>query len=144
MLSVRDVLLALNRAKTRYLLIGGLASVLHGVPRTTTDIDLAVDADPRNVERALRALRRIGLVPDTDSVDEILGQGGVTVTDGLSVDLLTALATGTFSEIWRRRSTVRFRGIRVPVVSRADQVRLLRASGRRKDVEDADYLESLR
>jgi len=51
------VLAALNRARVRYLLIGGVASVLHGVPRTTTDIDLALDPAPENVARALRALK---------------------------------------------------------------------------------------
>lgn len=144
MSDLADVLAALNRERARYLLVGGLASVLHGVPRTTTDIDVALDPDPRNVRRALRALERVGLVPDTIVVEDILGQGGVTAANDLSVDLLTSLPVGTFGGLWRRRNVIRFRGIRAPVVSKADQIRLLRASGRRKDIEDADSLESLR
>ena len=97
------VLAALNWAHVRYLLIGGVASVLHGVPRTTTDIDLALDPTPENVGRAIRALKSVDLVPDTESVDDILAQGGVSATNRLAIDLLTELPTGTFARLWRRR-----------------------------------------
>ncbi len=141
--SVPDVFRALNRARVRYLLIGGYASVLHGVPRTTLDLDLALDPDPANVRRALRALGRLGLRPETDRVDEVLAQGGVTATNDRSVDLLTSLRGTTFASLWRRRIEVRIPGTRIRVVARGDQIRLLRAAGRRQDREDADALESL-
>lgn len=141
--SVPDVFRALNRARVRYLLIGGYASVLHGVPRTTLDLDLALDPDPANVRRAVRALGRIGLHAETDRVDDILAQGGVTAANDRSVDLLTSLRGATFSRLWRRRIEVRIPGTRVPVVARGDQIRLLRAAGRPQDREDADALESL-
>jgi len=137
------VLAALNRSRVRYLLIGGVASVLHGVLRTTTDIDLALDPTVENVARALRALKKIGLVPDTEAVDDILAQGGVTASNRLAIDLLTSLPTGTFAGLWRRRKPFRYGRTRSFAVSKADQIRLLRAAGRRKDLEDADYLESL-
>ena len=142
MSSLESVLAALNRARVRYLLVGGLASVLYGVARTTVDLDLALDPKPENVRKALRALHRIGLLPEAHFVEDILGQGGVTVRNDLSVDLLTDLPTGSFAEFWRRRTIVRFRGTRLPTVSKADQIRLLRAAGRRKDLEDAKDLES--
>ena len=137
------VLAALNRARVRYLLIGGVASVLHGVPRTTTDIDLALDPARENIARALRALKKVGLVPDTESIDDIVAQGGVTASNGLEVDLLTSLPIGTFADLWRRRKPFRYGRIRSFAVSKADQIRLLRAAGRKKDLEDADYLGSL-
>ena len=143
MSDLEDVLGALNRARVRFLLIGGLASILYGVPRTTTDIDLALDPKPENVRRALRALHRLGLSADTEVVEDILGQGGVTVSNDLSVDLLTSIAIGRFSDLWRRRVTVRYHRARLPAISRRDQVRILRATGRPNDIEDADYLESL-
>jgi len=139
---LEDVVAALNSARVRYLLIGGLASVLYGVARTTTDIDFALDPKKENVRRTVAALGRLGLVPETDVVDDILAQGGVTVSNDLSVDLLTDLPTGTFGEL-RRRKTIRYPNVRCPTVSRKDQIRLLRATGRKKDFEDADHSESL-
>lgn len=139
-----DVLAALNKARVRYLLIGGVASILHGVPRTTVDIDIALDPKPENVRRATRALKEIGLVADTEVVDDILAQGGVTASNQISVDLLTDLPAAKFAELWRRRKAFRYGRVRASVISKADQIRILRATGRKKDVEDAEYLKSLR
>ena len=127
----------------RYLLVGGYASVVHGVPRTTLDVDLALESEERNVGRALRALRRIGPEPETDRIDEVLGQGSVTASNDRSVDLLTSLPETTFSDLWERGTTVRLRRIRIPVVSREDQIRLLRAAGRPQDLDDAAVLEEM-
>ena len=138
-----DLFRALNRARVRYLLVGGYASVLHGVPRTTLDLDLALDPDPANVRSALRALGRLGLHADTDRVDEILAQGGGTAMNARSVDLLPSLRGAPVAARWRRRMEARVPGARIPVVSRRDQIRLLRAVGRPQDREDADALESL-
>jgi hypothetical protein len=41
----------------RYVLVGGLAVVLHGHLRATGDVDLVVDLDPDQVTRTLSALR---------------------------------------------------------------------------------------
>ena len=60
MTSIPGIFRALNRARVRYVLIGGYASVVHGVPRTTVDVDLALDPGPENVRRAVRCLRASG------------------------------------------------------------------------------------
>jgi hypothetical protein len=43
------VLKALNEADVRYLVVGGVAVVLHGHLRTTADLDLAVELERDNV-----------------------------------------------------------------------------------------------
>ncbi len=97
MTSLPRIFRTLNRARVRYFLIGGYASVVHGVPRTTVDVDLGLDPGPENVRRAVRCLRRLGLEPETDRVDEILAQGSVTARNDRAVDLLTALLAGSLS-----------------------------------------------
>ena len=91
MTEIPAIFAALNRTRVRDLLVGGYASVVHGVPRTTLDVDRALDPDERNVERALRSLRGIGLLGEPERVDEILARGGVTARNDRSVDLLTSL-----------------------------------------------------
>lgn len=54
MISIPDIFRGLSRARVRCLLVGGYASVVHGVPRTTLDIDLALDSDGRNMGWVLR------------------------------------------------------------------------------------------
>jgi hypothetical protein len=47
---------SLNREGVRYLLIGGFAVILHGLVRTTKDIDLLLDPSAENIRRVKRAL----------------------------------------------------------------------------------------
>jgi predicted nucleotidyltransferase len=56
---------ALEQAELPYVLIGGVASSIHGRPRATDDIDLLVD--PRDADRALAALGAAGF--DTEATD---------------------------------------------------------------------------
>lgn len=57
------VLGALERAGVRYLVVGGVAVVLHGYLRTTADLDLVVGLEPENVRRAVGAFRDLGFEP---------------------------------------------------------------------------------
>lgn len=52
MTSIPAIFRALNRGRVRYLLVGGYASVVRGAPRTTVDVDLAVDSEPSNIGKA--------------------------------------------------------------------------------------------
>ena len=141
MTEIPAIFAALNRARVRDLFVGGYASVVHGVPRTTLDVDLALDPNARNVEQALQVLRGIGLLAVTERVDEILARGGVTARNDRSVDLLTSLPGRPFRDLWTRLTEVRVHGVRIRLVSRRDQIRLLRAAGRPGDLQDAETLE---
>jgi hypothetical protein len=44
---------ALNESGARYVVVGGLATVLHGCSRLTADVDLVIDLDPSAVASAL-------------------------------------------------------------------------------------------
>lgn len=59
---------ALREEGVRYVLVGGVAMILHGRARATRDVDLFVSPDAKNVERLRRALRK---VTGDDHVDEI-------------------------------------------------------------------------
>jgi hypothetical protein len=54
------VLAALEQEGVRYVVIGGLAAVLHGSPLLTQGIDICPAADAENLKRLAKALRNIG------------------------------------------------------------------------------------
>ena len=58
-----DLFRKLNENGVRYVVVGGVAVVLHGHPRMTADIDLAVDLDRKAAALAIRALTGMGLRP---------------------------------------------------------------------------------
>jgi len=54
---------ALEAAGVRYVVVGGLAVVLHGHPRMTVDLDVVVDLAPEPAARAMEVLSSLGLLP---------------------------------------------------------------------------------
>src|SRR5438477_184989 len=61
--SIENVVAALNAADVRYLVVGGVAVVLHGHLRTTGDLDLVVQLERANLLRAVKALEGLGYRP---------------------------------------------------------------------------------
>ena len=61
--SVEAIVRALETAQVRYLIAGGLAVVAHGHVRFTADVDLVLDPETRNLERAVQALAGQGYAP---------------------------------------------------------------------------------
>ena len=58
-----DVLVLMRDAGVRFVVVGGTAVILHGVPRTTADLDLVVDLDAANLRRLVSVMNRLGYVP---------------------------------------------------------------------------------
>jgi hypothetical protein len=46
----------LNAAQATYIVIGGFACILHGLVRSTEDVDILVEASPDNLQRVIDAL----------------------------------------------------------------------------------------
>ena len=62
-----------QKHNVKYLVIGGIASVLHGVPRATFDLDILIEATPDNALQLLEALKEAGLgTASLLSVEELL------------------------------------------------------------------------
>src|SRR5262245_54882901 len=54
-----DVFASLNSHGVRYLVIGGIAAIVHGVPRATFDLDILIEASPENARCLLDALAAV-------------------------------------------------------------------------------------
>ncbi len=52
----REIFASLERNQVKYLIIGGIAAVYHGVPRATFDLDILIEATPENASCLLKAL----------------------------------------------------------------------------------------
>jgi len=104
-----DILELFERHDVHYLIIGGLAFIFHAKPRYTKDIDLWLDPDHANVERANRALVEFGspYLLDEEQRSEIL-QLGVAPN---RVDLLRDPGGSSgifFDDAWPRRIESRY------------------------------------
>lgn len=96
-----DMLDLLDRHRVRYLIIGGLAFIYHAKPRYTKDMDIWLDADPDNVDRANAALAEFGSpeLLDPADRDEILQLGAGPAR----IDFLRETVEIDFAETWEKR-----------------------------------------
>ena len=60
---LEQMLGALTQRGVRFVVAGGVAVVLHGIERTTMDLDIALDLAPDNVRRFAEAAAALGLRP---------------------------------------------------------------------------------
>jgi hypothetical protein len=68
----RDLLVGLLESKVEFIVAGGVAAVLHGVPRVTMDLDISVNMDEPNVRRLLHAMKKLSLTPRAPVPAEVL------------------------------------------------------------------------
>ena len=136
-----DVFKSLNRLKVKYVVIGGVAAVVHGVPRATFDLDLLIEATSENATRLLRAFEEAGLMTATLTTAERLLANEITIfRDWLQVDVQTLTPGLRFTTAWKNRQSIRAGGVSIPFASRNDLIRSKRAAGRPVDLEDVRLL----
>ena len=63
MIKFEKVFSALNKAKVRYLVVGGIAVNLYGIERATADIDLVVDLEGNNLNRFIAVMKELNFKP---------------------------------------------------------------------------------
>lgn len=57
--SFREILEVLNQHQVEYIVVGGVAAVIHGAPTTTFDLDTLVRINKPNAERLVQALLQL-------------------------------------------------------------------------------------
>lgn len=137
-----DVFKSFQRHEVKYVVIGGVASVLYGVPRATFDLDILIEASTENAERLLAALMDAGFgtAALTDAQDIVAHE--ITVfNDRARLDVQTWTPGLSFADAWRRRKTVTYQGQDFFIVSRDDLIASKRAAGREVDLDDVRLLE---
>jgi hypothetical protein len=145
---LREFVALLNSKRVDYLVFGAFAVSYHGFPRYTADLDLLVRPEPENAKRLLllNALTEFGFgslgisADDITTPDRIL-QLGVKPN---RIDIVTSISGVTFDEAWASRSEGTLDGMPVLFIGRDALIRNKQATGRAKDVGDAEELRKRR
>lgn len=149
---------ALDQGGVHYAIAGGLAVVLHGVPRMTFDVDLLLDWAPDNVKRLVVVLRAEGYRPrGAEPIDRLLdpeARASCRRDRGMlafslhhpgrpmeEVDLLLG-DEALWAEVAETLEVRHLGAVAVPVVGKHALARMKRRAGRPKDLQDADELEA--
>lgn len=141
----QEILRVLDRHGVRYVLIGGLAGVLHGDAHITTDVDIVPQEGRTNLERLSAALNELGArirvsgepegVPFDYSADNLARVRIWNLQTSLGDLDVTFAPSGTrgYDDLRRDMVVMRVRDVDVPVASLADVIRSKEAAGRTRD-----------
>lgn len=135
-----ELLAELNAGNARYLIGGAHAVAFHARPRATKDLEVFLQPTRSNALRAVAALTRFfgGKPPRFVSADALLDPNTI-IQLGVApvrVDLLTHLATVSFSGAWSRRVDARFGRVEAHYVGADDLIAEKEHFARPQDLAD--------
>lgn len=143
----------------RFVVVGGVAVVLHGHPRFTADLDLVVSLDAANVDRLVSSLQRLGFRPAVPAdprglADPQQRERWKSEQQALVLPFASPSFAGTtvdvfieppieFEALWREARLVPLGRETLRIGSIPHLVEMKRGTGRPRDAEDVAALERL-
>ncbi len=151
---------ALNQADVQYVVVGGIATILHGYVRATSDIDLVVDLQTEEVTKVITVLTDAGYVPkvpvqaiefaDENKREQWIKEKGMQVFSMyqpdnplLTIDLFVKQPI-PYKELYNRSVVMELEGINVRVCSINDLIIMKKQAGRPKDIDDIEKLTKIK
>lgn len=156
-----DLFAALNKYQVRYILVGGLAMNLHGVPRMTMDVDIVLAMDDANLDLFIECADALQLLPVApvqlldlkdagkrrDWVEHkhmiAFGLRNSTAKPPTIVDVLITPPID-IAAAFSRSVSKQVGDTKVQLASVEDMIQLKTATGRAQDKSDIEHLERLR
>lgn len=151
---------ALNVAGVRYVVVGGLATVLHGYARLTADVDLVVDLAPEEAGRVIQTLVAMGFRPQVPVDPKTFADRttrelwikekhmqAFSLFDPANpmrvVDLLLEHVVA-FEDLWAHSQEASLHSTKIRIASIEHLITLKRRAGRPQDLADIEQLEAIR
>ena len=154
-----EVFKILHEKQINYLVVGGIAVALHGVPRFTADADFILELVPENINKFLSAITELGYKPkapvnlkdfsDPEKRKQWINEKGLTVFSFWKPDDALKLIDVFISnpipfEIMDKEKTIKkAAGLELPLPSIKHLIELKKISGRPEDLRDIELLERL-
>jgi hypothetical protein len=141
-----EVFKALDQQKVDYVLIGGVAVILHGMERLTRDIDIIVKMSPENIQKLRKALQ---MVFEDDAIEEItlpeLYKFPVIrygTPNEFYIDIMARVGElANFEDL--EYITIEYQGVKIRIAKPESLFKLKKDSIRDKDRIDAIFLKKL-
>jgi len=142
----RELLEEFAREQVHSVIIGGYAVGFHARPRATKDLDVVLQGNPDNLERAARALRRFGAPHEVVEATRDLAEDEVVYLGQppLRIDLLRSVEGLVTDDLFERAVTGTWDGLPIRVIALDDLITNKRAVGRPQDLADVAVLERAR
>lgn len=117
---------------------------VHGYSRATLDIDIFVKPERRNAERTILALQDFGYDCSDIAVDELLTKKILIRQYLVETDIHPFVKGTSFETVWKNKVKAKLGDTFAWFASLDDLIKMKKAAGRPKDLEDLEYLLQLK
>ncbi len=139
----RDFLKALNNNNVEYILVGGMAVILHGYVRTTGDMDIWVNRTKDNYQKIVKAFYEFRMpVFDMSEKNFLSDDFDVWMfgVEPVKIELMTAVKGLEFETTYKKSQIHDEEGIPIRYLHINSLIDAKKAAGRYKDLEDINQL----
>ncbi|KAF0125755.1 MAG: hypothetical protein FD189_1937 [Elusimicrobia bacterium] len=142
-MDAEQLLKLLKEHKADFVVIGATAFPVHGYARATLDIDIFIRPSAENAQKVWNALSEFGYDLTDVGISDMLEKKLLIRQYLVETDIHPFVTGVTFERVWKNRVKARFGATFVNFASLKDLIRMKRAAGRPKDMEDLKYLRKL-
>lgn len=143
-MDTEKLLKSLKENKVDFVVIGATAFPVYGYARATLDIDIFVKAEMENIKRLKKALQNFGYDLSDVSHEDLLKNKLLIRQYLVETDIHPFVKGVTFEDIWRNKISANFGETNVYFPCLEDMIRMKKAAGRPKDLEDLKYLRKIK
>lgn len=143
-MDTESLLRSLKEHKVDFVIIGATAFPVHGYARATLDIDIFIRPEKSNADRVWNALRAFGYDVTDITIEDLLKKKILIRQYAVETDIHPFVKGGSFDLVWKNRVRARFGNTFVYFASLGDLIKMKKAAGRSKDLEDLKILRTLK
>ncbi len=143
-MDTEGLLKSLKEHKVDFVIIGATAFPVHGYARATLDIDIFIRPTENNAKKTLMALKSFGYDVTEIGKEDLLKKKLLIRQYAVETDIHPFVKGMTFEEVWKNRVRAKFGNTLVCFASLNNLIKMKRAAGRAKDMEDLKYLQKLK
>jgi len=160
MLDYLGIFKELNKKRVNYIVVGGIAINLYGIPRMTYDIDLLLDLEDINLEKFLQLLKKWGFMPKApvdimDFAKKELRDNWIKNKNMKAFNLynkewamseidIIINSPLDYQKASQKIKKIIIQGVTIPTISIEDLIKMKKNTGRKQDKADVRYLERIK
>jgi hypothetical protein len=138
-----DFITCFNNQNVEYILVGGMAVILHGYVRTTGDMDIWVKRTSGNYHKIVKAFHGFGLSLFDMTEKKFLSDEFDVWAFGrepVKIELMTAVKGLDFDEAFSIAQYYNEEGVTIRFLHLNSLIKAKKASGRHRDIDDIEQL----
>jgi hypothetical protein len=135
----------LNEYKVKYVIVGGIAIILHGFERKTIDVDIIIDSSEENITKIISALKNE--IPEIEELREEDAREYLTIKvvgkilgQNTEIDLIREMWGVNYIKARENQEVQQIHGVNIPIANIDTLIEMKKKSERSQDKEDLIFL----